>query len=77
MKLILTFAGIMAVWTGLKFVFMVFKRLGSKNSMNDMIDKMEQKMEEGADQVAGYFRSQKKRKARKKKEDNKPIVTIR
>lgn len=77
MKLILTFAGIMAVWTGLKFVFMVFKRLGSNNSMNDMIDKMEQKMEEGADQVAGYFRSQKKRKARKKKEDNKPIVTIR
>ena len=51
MKLILTFISIMAVWTALKFCFMVFKRLGSKNSMNDLIDRMEDGMAEGAEKV--------------------------
>lgn len=72
MKLILTFAGVMAVWTGLKFVFMVFKRLGSKNSMNDLIDRMEDGMSDAADTVAGKWQ---KRKKDKRKEQ--PIVTIR
>lgn len=70
MQLILTFAGIMAVWTGLKFLFMVFKRIGSKNSMNNLIDRMEEGMAEGADRVAGYWKN-------RKKEKEKPIVTIR
>lgn len=73
MKLILTLAGFMAVWTGLKFVFLVFKRLGNKNAMNDLIDRMEDGMSEGADKVAGYVKS---RKARKK-EKEQPMVTIR
>lgn len=75
MKLILTLAGLMAVWTGLKFVFLVFKRLGNKNAMNDLIDRMEDGMSEGADKVAGYVKSR-KRKARKK-EKEQPMVTIR
>lgn len=74
MKLILTLAGFLAVWTGLKFVFLVFKRLGNKNSMNDLIDRMEDGMVEGADKVAGYLKKQKKRK---RKEEEQPIVTIR
>lgn len=71
MKLIFTIAGILAVWTGIKFVFLVFKRLGSKNSMNDLIDRMEDGMVEGADKVAGYWKN------RKKSKEERPIVTIR
>ena len=73
MQAILWFAGVLAVWTGLKFVFMVFKRLGSKNSMNDLIDRMEDGMADAADTVAGYCKKQRKRK----KEEERPIVTIR
>lgn len=73
MKLILTLAGFLAVWTGLKFVFLVFKRLSNKNSMNDLIDRMEDGMAEGADKVAGYL----KQKKRKEKKEERPIVTIR
>ena len=73
MQLILTLAGFLAVWTGLKFVFLVFKRLGSKNSMNDLIDSMEDGMAKGADKVAKYVKTRKN----KKKEEEKLIVTIR
>ena len=75
MKLVLTIAGILAVWTCIKFVFLVFKRLGSKNSMNDMIARMEDRMAEGAETVAGYIKRTRRNKKRKKKEE--PIVTIR
>lgn len=73
MQTILWIAGVLAMWTCIKFVFLVFKRLGSKNSMNDMLDRMEDSMTEGADKVAGYWKERKKRK----KESEKPIVTIR
>lgn len=73
MQTILWIAGVLAMWTAIKFVFLVFKRLGSKNSMNDLLDRMEDTMVDGADAVAGYF----KQKKRKKKESEKPIVTIR
>ena len=74
MQTILWFAGILAVWTGIKFVFMVFKRLGSKNTMNDLIDRMEDGMSDAADTVA---KGLKNRKARKEAEKERPIVTIR
>lgn len=74
MQTILWFAGVCLVWTGLKFVFMVFKRLGSKNSMNSLIDKMEDGMAEAADNVAGYY---KKKKRSRKEQKEQPIVTIR
>ena len=67
METILWFAGVLALWTGLKFVFMVFKRLSSKNSMNNLIDRMEDGMVQGA----GYI------KKNRKKKDEQPIVTIR
>ena len=73
MQTILWIAGVLAMWTCIKFIFLVFKRLGSKNSMNDLLDRMEDGMVDGADKVAGYF----KQKKRKKEESEKPIVTIR
>ena len=73
MEVILWFAGVLAVWTGLKFVFMVFKRLGSKNTLNDLLDRAEDSMADAADTVAKGWQSRKKRR----KEQERPIVTIR
>jgi len=73
MQTILWFAGICAMWYALKFVFMVFKRLGNKNSINDVLDRMEEGMSDAADKVAKSWKQRKKRK----KASNKPIVTIR
>lgn len=74
MKLILSFAGLLAVIYAIKFVCLVFKRLGSKDSMNRFIDNMEGKMSEGADKVAGYWKKRTRKKKAQKKV--KPIVTI-
>lgn len=74
MKLILSFAGILAVIYALKFVCLVFKRLGSKDSMNRFMDNVEEKMGEGADKVAGYWKKRNRKKKAQKKV--KPIVTI-
>lgn len=73
MNLVWSLITVMAVWTALKFVFLVFKRLGNKNAMNDLIDRMEDGMADGADKVAGYLKKQKGQK----KEEERPIVTIR
>ena len=73
MELVWSIIKIMAIWTGLTFVFEVFKRLRNKNRMNDLIDKMEDGMSDGADKVVGYFKKSK----RKEKEKEQPIVTIR
>lgn len=74
MQTILWFAGVLAIWTGLKFVFMVFKRLGSKSTINDILDRAEDSMADAADTVAGYC---KKKRSRRKREEEQPIVTIR
>lgn len=73
MEIVLWFVGVMAMWTALKFVFMVFKRLGSKNSMNDLIDKMEDGMQDAADNVASGFKSMKEKRRQKKEQ---PVVII-
>lgn len=70
MNLIWSLIVFLALWTALKFVFLVFKRLGNKNNMNSFIDGIEDKMSEGADRVAGAWKN------RKKKEPEKPTVTI-
>ena len=57
----------------LKFMSKVFKRLGSDANIDDVIDSAEDKMDEAADTVAGYF----KEKRRKRREKEQPIVTIR
>ena len=73
MNLVWSLVTVMAIWTCMKFVFLVFKRLGNKNAMNDLIDKMEDGMVNSADTVAGYI----KKNRRKPKEKEQPIVTIR
>lgn len=73
MKTILWFAGVLAMWTGLKFVFMLFKRLGDKTTLSSVIDKAENKMQDAADGVAGYWNA---RKEFKRKEKERPTVTI-
>ena len=75
MQTILWFAGVLAVWTGLKFVFMVFKRLGSKSTINDLLDRAEDSMADAADTVAKSVKNRKTAKKRKKNEDEW-IVTI-
>lgn len=72
MNLVWSLIGVMTIWTALKFVFLVFKRLGNKNAMNELIDKMEDGMSDGAEKVAGYIK-----KSRKAKKEEQPIVTIR
>ena len=42
-------------------------------TMDDAIDRIENGMDNAADKVAGYFKGRK----RKRKEEEKPIVTIR
>ena len=74
MNLVWSLITIMAIWTALKFIFLVFKRLGNRNAMNDLIDKMEDGMVQGADTVAGYIRKNRKKS---KEKDEQPIVTIR
>jgi len=73
METIVWLAGFLATLYGIKFVFMVFKRLGSKNNINAMLDRMEESMADAAGKVAGSIKSRKVRKA----EENRPIVTIR
>lgn len=70
MNLVWSLICFLALWTVLKFVVLVFKRLGSKSNMNSFIDGIEDKMAEGADKVANSWKN------RKKKEPEKPTVTI-
>ena len=74
MQTILWLAGVLATWTAIKFVFMVFKRLGSKNSMNDVLDRMEDGMADAAGKVAAKVKD---RKTRRSRQEEQPIVTIR
>lgn len=71
MQTIFWFAGVLATWYGLKFVFMVFKRLGSKSTINDILDRAEDSMSDAADNVAKHF------KERKRKKEEEPWITIR
>lgn len=73
MQFILWLAGILAMWTVIKFIFMVFKRLGSRNTMNDVLDRAEKGMDSAAKTVAGYVQ---KNRSRKKERKECPIVTI-
>lgn len=73
MKLVWMYVCICAIILALKFVRRVFKRLGDSMTMDDAIDRIENGMDNAADKVAGYFKGRK----RKRKEEEKPIVTIR
>lgn len=72
METILWLAGVLATLYGIKFVFLVFKRLGSKNNINNVLDRMEDSMTEAAGKVANGIKNRKNRN-----EEERPIVTIR
>ena len=61
----------------LRLVLRIFKRLftrlGDPEAIDEQIDKSGNAIDDGVDKVIGYF----KNKKRKRKEDEKPIVTIR
>lgn len=73
METILWLAGVLATLYGIKFVFLVFKRLGSKNNINNILDRMEDNMADAAGKVANGIKNRKK----SRKEEERPIVTIR
>ena len=77
LQMVAWFAGVMATIYGFKFVLAVFKRLGSKSTMNDIMDRAEDKMNDAAEKVAGMWKQQKTRRKEKKAEAERPIVTIR
>lgn len=64
LEFILWVAGLFATWIGLKFVFLLFKRLGSRNAINDVIDRAEDSLADAADKVAGAWKSRKKEKVK-------------
>ena len=55
----------------IKFINKVFKRLGNDRSLDAMLDRAEDSMDNAADKVAGYFKS------KRRKKEEQPIVTIR
>lgn len=71
MELVLWFTGVLIVIALLKFELRVFKNITSKDSMDEGISKMNQKIKNGADKVSQKY---KERKAAKQEQ---PIVTIR
>lgn len=66
LQFILWIAGLFATWIGLKFVFLLFKRLGSKSALNDVIDRVEDGMADAADKVAGAWKSRRRKEERVK-----------
>lgn len=77
MNIILWFATVFATFYGIKIVFRfikrVYKRLGDEERIDSILDGAEERLDQAADNVAGYF----KKRRKSKKEDERPIVTIR
>lgn len=76
MNLVWTYITICVVLLALKFVHRVYKRMGDRTNMDDVIDRANEKMNDAADKVAGYWKETKNKK-RSKKDEERPIVTIR
>ena len=70
MEIVWWLAGILASLTACKFVFAVFKRIGSKATLEEVIDRAEEGITNGANKIAD------KLKKRKEEKHEKPIVTI-
>lgn len=64
LQFVLWVCGVLATWIALKFVFLLFKRLGSRNALNDVIDSAEDKLNDAADKVAGAWKSRKKERVK-------------
>lgn len=73
MQFVWWLTGVLAVILGCKFVIQVFRRLGSKENLEEFIDRAQDGMNAAADRVGNYM----KQKRKQKEEKNRPIVTIR
>ena len=69
MNFVLWLAGVMAVIMGCRFIIVLFKRIGSKENLNAVIDRAERGAAAAAGKVGDYMK-------KKKGGDNKPVVTI-
>ena len=84
MKLALWIAGILFTVFACRFVILIFKRLTSRENMEDLIDKMSVGFGHAADKIADKIhegsdarREKKEEKKRQKMEERRPIVIIR
>lgn len=78
MQFVWWITGVLATITGVRFVFIVFKRLTSKENINLLVDRANEGLHNTADKVEFYIKKKQKERAKKKKEEaNRPIVTIR
>lgn len=59
-----------------RFVILVFKRLMSKENMNDLIDKANKGMHDAANKMVDGIEQSRNRRRAKKEEKNRPIVEI-
>lgn len=76
MNVIWWFAGLFATFYGVKIVFRFFKRvyqrLGNEDRIDSILDGAEEKLDQAADNVAGYWK-----KKKKQRKEEQPIITIR
>lgn len=83
MQIVWWLTGVLVTISAIRFVFLVFKKLMTKDNMNDLIDRANEGIHNAANKVVNgiekkCYESRKKR-ARKKREEmkkNRPIVTI-
>ena len=75
MEFVWWLVSVLATFAAIRFVWMVFRRLTSKETMQLMLDKMNNGMHNTADRVAMWIKS-KPKKRKKKKNDRKCYVTI-
>ena len=71
MQLVWWFAGVLATLAGIKFVFAVFRKLTSKEQIDNLMQKANDGIHNTSERVAYYI------KQRKEEKDNRPRVTIR
>ena len=79
-NLVLWFAGIMVTFVGLKFVWVLFRTLFSKESMEDVVDAIGDGIHNASEKVSKSIKkSAQKRRARKKaeKKNDPPLIMIR
>lgn len=73
MQFVWWLTGVCVVIGCCRFVLLVFKRLTSRENMNDLIDRASDGFHNAAERVADSI----KQKREKKKDEKRPIVTIR
>jgi len=75
-RLITWFAGVMLTLGGLKFVWVFLKTLLSKETMEDCIDSLKDSVSGAAGKLSNKIKMKAERR-REKKEQNRPVITIR